>query len=112
MTVTTANLDAAVTGADVKHSGVVGLADLAIHLETHPGITWPTMVMNIPVPGETREEKLAALGEIAREWGTEVMSAALGLRMMTRRFDGLTVVACVSPWTRFGTSPAGTGAAA
>jgi hypothetical protein len=88
--------DAAVAGADVKHSGVVGLADLAVHLETHPGITWPTMVMNIPVPGETREE---------------VMSDPLGLRIMIRRFEGVTVSAHVSAWPVLAVAP-GSGVAA
>jgi hypothetical protein len=112
VTVTTANLDAAVTGADVKHSGVVGVADFAVWLATHPDVTWPTLVMNIEVAGETLEEQLADLARIARQYESPVTSDPCGMRMMTRRFDGLTVVACVSPWTRFGTSPAGTGAAA
>jgi hypothetical protein len=88
--------DAAVTGADVKHAVVAGLADLAAHLETHPGITWPVPVVNIPVPGRTQEEKLAGLDRIAREWGSEVTGGPLGMRIMVRRFGGLAVEAHVS----------------
>lgn len=112
MTLTATDTDAASAGADVKHSVVAGLADLAVYLETHTRVTWPTPVLDIPVPGDTREEKLAALEEIAREWGTAVMSAPLGLRIMVRRFGAVTVSAHVSPWPVLATAPAGTGAAA
>ena len=103
MTVTTADLDAAVTGADAKHAVVSGLADLAAYLETHPGITWPTPAMNIPVHGATPGEKLADLARIAREWDAEITDGPLGMRIMHRKFGDLAVEAHVNPsWTADG----------
>lgn len=104
--------DAAVTGADAKHAVVSGLASIAAFLETHPGVTWPVPVMNVEVPGETREEQLAALAAIAREWGTEVASGPAGIRYMARAFGGIAVEAHVYPFSVFSAAQAEGGAAA
>lgn len=74
-----------------------GLVRLAVWLKQNPGAPAPTPVMNIPVPGVTRDEKLAALEEIAVAYGTKVTTGVLGMRIAVAEFDGVSVEAHVIP---------------
>jgi len=89
--------DDAVTGAERRHATVTGFADLAVFLETRLPLWEPTALLNIPVPKGTRPERLAALDDIAREWGTEVTDGPGGMRIAVRKFGEVTVEAHVGP---------------
>lgn len=72
MTITPVPADEAVAGAMARHGLMIGLTDLAVYVETHQDAPMFIADMNIPVPGKTRAEKVAALGAIADYYGVPV----------------------------------------
>jgi hypothetical protein len=89
----TINHDEVTVAARRRTALIAGLLDLAAYCTAHPSAPLVTGTLNIPVPDGARGVQVAALEEIAREFGTEMTERPDGTLIAESRFEGVRVEA-------------------
>jgi hypothetical protein len=77
---------------------VIDLTDIITYCATHLDAPIPPhVVMNIPIPPGTDEDRRAAVDEVARRYGVHTETTEDGCYMAARPFGGVTVEAHYTP---------------